>query len=34
MKQALQAHKVVLKRVTVWESDNASASYFEEDCHD
>jgi len=34
VKPVLGEHKVVLKRVTVWESGTASASYSESDCHD
>lgn len=34
VKPVLKEHRVFLKRVTVWESETACASYFEDNHHD
>lgn len=34
VKPTLDGHRTVLKRVTVWESETACASYFEDNRHD
>jgi 6-pyruvoyltetrahydropterin/6-carboxytetrahydropterin synthase len=34
LKPVLEGHKVVLKRVTAWESETACASYYEDNSHD
>lgn len=34
LKPMLEEHKVILKKVTAWESENACASYSEDTTHD
>lgn len=34
VKPVLEGHRVILKKVTVWESETACASYFEDNSHD